>query len=151
MNDLSASNDQLPATTPQANKPAPTTTIGKLESTMDTMAYEVLMDLFNWATLWDDIYNERCDKLTEARQRAMLRPFTGFGPHPTIWAQYSTALVPLINSDLLAWMADAQYRKANSAAWLILQRCAPALAAQSKGYESGHEAHRILREAGGVV
>lgn len=147
MKTLSAKADANPqqlATVPDVDKG---TTIGKLAETMDNMAYAALLDLFNWANLWDDLFNAKATELTEQRQRAMLAAFTGFGGHPTVWSSYSTALTPLIMSQMMMWVEDDAYRSANKFSWLVLQYAAPALASQTKGFESSQTALKILREA----
>ena len=149
MTTLSANNDANPQNLPAVAEVDKTTLIGQLAETMDSMAYDVLVDLYNWANLWDDLYNGKATELTEARQRAMLRPFTGFGQHPSVWDMFSAGLIPLINSQVLMWMGDANYRKANKLSLLVLQHCAPALAAQSKGMESSFKAVEILKKENG--
>ena len=149
MSTLSANNDANPQNLPATTEVGKSTVIGQLQETMDSMAYDVLVDLYNWANLWDDLYNGKATELTEPRQRAMLRPFTGFGQHPAVWETYSAGLIPLITNQTLIWMGDANYRKANKLSLLILQHCAPALSAQTKGMESSFKAIEILKKADG--
>jgi len=127
------------------------TTLGKLSKAMEPNAFGVLIDLVNWAMLWDQIYESAEDgnnvmKFDNATIRSMMAPFLGFGNNPRLWGVVAQTVTALVGRELPLWMGDPAYRKSHSMVWCILQSVAPSLAASSHGYNGQMAVVEILKE-----
>lgn len=146
---ISAMGDaQQPNPHPSSGVAEKGSTLEKLQPFMDQRGFEVLVDLFAYGNLWDDIYNGRAE-MSEKTFRALMTPFFGFGAFSQIWAIFSSALTPILRNEIAHWWGDKEYRRANSMSWVILKAAGPVIAGQTKGFEAEMACREVLREAGG--
>lgn len=127
-------------------------TLGKISKCMEPNAFAILLDLVNWAKLWDQCYlaGTEPDKhpmaWDDSTIRALMTPFIGFGNNPRLYAVVSDKVTALIGREMPLWLGDPAYRKANSMVWCVLQSLGPSLASSSHGFQGQQEVVKILSE-----
>lgn len=131
---------------------APRTPTERLKSSMTPPAWQVVLDMMAWAQHWQMVYDGQVPEWTEELTATMLRPMTGFGPHPEVWQLCIRAGVA---RDLVVatfrWLDDAAFRKANPFPWLVLSIVAPILAYETRQVPGSRECHAALAELEGIT
>lgn len=125
-------------------------TLGRISKSMEPNAFGILLDLVNWAKLWDQTYasadGDNVMTWDDSTIRALMTPFIGFGNNPRLYATVSDKVTALIGREMPLWLGDPAYRKSNTMVWCVLQSIAPSLASSSHGFTGQQEVVKILTE-----